>query len=100
MNGEEGVEVRSGLLTPLPFLFVFNFSRQQKTNKSFSTCIERTSKSVPKACLQDPQTDNVITSYFTLTSLSFGSGLCYVHSRFSSFVSFYFIFVLLLMTHP
>ena len=81
-------------------IIVFNFSRQQKTNKSFSTYIEHTSKSVPEACLQDPQTDNAITSYFTLTSLLFGSGLCYVRSRFSSFVSFYFIFVLLLTTRP
>ena len=81
-------------------IIVFNFYRQQKTNKSFSTRVERTSKNVPEACLQDPRTDNAITGYFTLTSLSFGSGLCYVHSCFSSFVSFYFILVLLLTTRP
>ena len=97
------MEVQSGLLKPLPFLFeffcahfimtiiVFIFSRQQKTIKSFSTRIEYTSKSVPEACLQDPQMDNTITGYFALTSPSFGSGLCCVHSCFSSFVSFYFI---------
>ena len=36
--------------------------------KSFSTHIEHTSKSVPEACLQDPQMDNAITSNFTLMS--------------------------------
>ena len=81
-------------------IIVFNFSRQHKTNKSFSTHVEHTSKSVPEVCLQDPRTENAITGYFTLTSPSFGSGLCDVRLHFSSFVSFYFIFVLLLTTCP